>query len=386
MKLGKMPFLLLFIMFATPFIEPVMCLSGQRFFLGISLAIKEIILFLLPFVIFMLLFGACVYFSKNAPRIIARILLLICLSNLVTTSVGSGIGLLFYKAPMAFASPSTVTELLPLFAVRLPVIIRNDLAMLSGILAGILLPRYFTNFSQRANEIFIRLIAKILRAISYSLPAFIFGFTLKICHEGSLVAFFRNYAVPFGIVIVVSLLYILFLYAWAVGFSGRVLCRCVKNMIPAVSCAFCTMSSAATMPITIECVGRNGRDKTLARSMVPMSANVHLIGNNFTIAILAFAIMAGHRIPFPSILSIGAFIIWTLVAKFSVVGIPGGSILVMLPILERYLQFNGEMCSTVFAINMFACPIITALNVLGNGAFALLAEKLCILQNSRPQN
>jgi Na+/H+-dicarboxylate symporter len=381
-----MPFLLLVVMFATPLIEPAMCLSGQRFFLAISLAIKEIILFFLPLIIFMLLFGACAYFSKNAPRIIARILLLICLSNAIATITGSGIGLLFYKAPMAFAAMSTVAELIPSFAFRLPAIIRNDLAMLSGILMGILLPRYFPNFSQRANEIFAQAISKILQVIRIVLPAFIFGFTLKICHEDSLVAFFKNYAAPFGIVIAVSLLYILFLYALAVGFSWRVVCQCVKNMLPAISCAFCSMSSAATMPITIECVGRNGRDETLARSTVPISTNVHLIGNNFTISILAFAILAGHQAPFPPVLSIGSFIIWAMLAKFSVVGVPGGSILVMLPILERYLHFEGEMCSAIFTINILACPIITAINVFGNGALALLAERLCIPKNPHLKN
>lgn len=381
-----MPFLLLLVMFATPFVEPMMCIPMQRFFLGISLAIKEIILFFLPYVIFMLLFGACVQFSKSAPRIIARILLFICLSNAITTSAGSAIGLLFYKAPMAFVTPPAVVELLPSFAIRLPAIIRNDLAMFFGILAGIMLPRCLPDFSRQANEIFARLISKILRIISYSLPAFIFGLTLKICHDGSLIAFFRNYAAPFGIVAAVSLLYILLLYAWAVGIRGGALLQCVKNMLPAVSCAFCTMSSAATMPITIDCVGRNGRDKTLARSIVPMSTNVHLIGNNFAIAILAFAILASHQIPLPSALAIGSFIVCALVAKFSVVGVPGGSILVMLPILERYLHFEGEMSSTIFTINLLACPIITALNVFGNGAFALLAEKFCVPRDSYPQN
>jgi Na+/H+-dicarboxylate symporter len=382
MKPGKMPFLLLLVMFATPFIGPMMRIPVQEFFLGISLAIKEIILFFLPFIIFMLLFGACVQFSKSAPRIIARILLFICLSNAIAISAGSAMGLLFYKAPVAFVPPPAVGELIPLFTIHMPRIIRNDLAMLLGILAGIILSRYSPHFSRRMNEIFIRFISKTLRIICYSLPAFIFGLTLKICHEGSLVALLRNYAAPFGIVIGVSLLYIFLLYAWAIEFSGGRLLRCIKNMLPAVSCAFCTMSSAATMPVTIDCVGRNG--KTLARSIVPMGTNAHLTGNNFTTSILAFAILAGHQSPLPSALAIGSFILCALVANFSVVGVPGGSILVMLPILERYLHFEGEMSSTIFAISMLACPIVTALNVFGNGAFALLAEKFCLSQNSHP--
>ncbi|MDR1456544.1 MAG: dicarboxylate/amino acid:cation symporter [Puniceicoccales bacterium] len=382
MKAGKMPFLLLLIMLATPFLEPAMCVPAQRFFLGISLAINEIILFFLPVVVFMLLFEACMRFSQSAPRIIARTLLLICLSNAITTSIGSCIGLLSYRAPMAFIAPSAAHELLPLFNLQMPMIIRNDLALLCGISAGILLPRYLPTFSSRANKVFAQFNAKIFRIILHILPAFIFGFTLKICHEGSLIIFLRNYISLFGIIITASLLYIFLLYTFAIGGNMGALLQCVKNMIPAVSCAFCTMSSTATMPITIDCVSRNGRDKMFVRSMVPMSTNVHLIGNNFTIAILAFAILAGYQVPCPSALSIGSFIACALVAKFSVVGVPGGSIFVMLPILERYLHFEGEMCSTIFTVNMLACPIITAINVLGNGAFALVAERFCIQRNS----
>jgi Na+/H+-dicarboxylate symporter len=63
-------------------------------------------------------------------------------------------------------------------------------------------------------------------------------------------------------------------------------------------------------------------------------------------------------------------------SKFSVAAVPGGGILVMLPILESILGFNAEMLSLITALYIFFDPIITAANILGNGSFALAFERL----------
>jgi Na+/H+-dicarboxylate symporter len=372
-----MSFLLLLIIIAAPFVEPAMGIPVKRFFLGVSLGIKELILFVLPFVIFMLLFNACVQFAQNAPRIILRVLLAIVLSNVFATSLGSCLGLLTYHFPMTFIAPSTVSELVPLFSPKIYHLIPNSWAMFSGIISGIWFPRRFPDFSLRMDLFFAICVRKILNVVLFVLPAFIFGFMLKICHEGSALIILKNYIPILAFVLFVSLSYIFFLYLWASDFRWNIFGKFLRNMLPATSCAFCSMSSAATMPITIDCVEHNGKNKVFVRSIVPMSVNVHLIGNNFTISFLAFAILASHGAAIPSPLAILSFIVCALVAKFSVVAVPGGSILVMLPILERYLHFDGEMSSIIFAINMLACPFITAINVLGNGAFALVAEKFC---------
>lgn len=59
-----------------------------------------------------------------------------------------------------------------------------------------------------------------------------------------------------------------------------------------------------------------------------------------------------------------------VLAKFSVAAVPGGGILVMLPILEAYLGLNGEMLSLITALYLLFDPVITCANILGNGAFA----------------
>ena len=78
----------------------------------------------------------------------------------------------------------------------------------------------------------------------------------------------------------------------------------------------------------------------------------------------------------PSFYSYIGFTVYFVLAKFSVAAIPGGGILVMLPILERYLGFDGAMTSLITALYILFDPVITCANVLGNGAFALAAGRI----------
>ena len=52
----------------------------------------------------------------------------------------------------------------------------------------------------------------------------------------------------------------------------------------------------------------------------------------------------------------------------------------MLPVLESYLGFNAEMLSLITAVYILFDPVITCANVLGNGVFAKVIDKLMGLQ------
>ena len=77
----------------------------------------------------------------------------------------------------------------------------------------------------------------------------------------------------------------------------------------------------------------------------------------------------------PSLLNYMIFALYFVLAKFSVAAVPGGGILVMLPILEKYLGFNSDMMSLITALYILFDPVITCANVLGNGAFAKMIDR-----------
>ena len=49
-------------------------------------------------------------------------------------------------------------------------------------------------------------------------------------------------------------------------------------------------------------------------------------------------------------------------------------IIVMLPILDIYLGFSGEMMSLITALYILFDPVITSANIFGNGAFAKIMD------------
>ncbi len=55
----------------------------------------------------------------------------------------------------------------------------------------------------------------------------------------------------------------------------------------------------------------------------------------------------------------------------------------MLPILDKYLGFNTEMLSLITALYILFDPFITSANVLGNGAFARIIDKLNLRKTIR---
>jgi Na+/H+-dicarboxylate symporter len=148
----------------------------------------------------------------------------------------------------------------------------------------------------------------------------------------------------------------------------------IKNMLPAAISGFSTMSSAASMPLTIIGAENNTQNKEIAGCVIPATVNIHLVGDCFAIPIFAYAVLKSFGLPEPSLFNYMIFAFYFVLAKFSVAAVPGGGIIVMLPILEVYMGFNAEMMSLITALYILFDPIITCANVLGNGAFAKMID------------
>ncbi|MGD9592430.1 MAG: cation:dicarboxylase symporter family transporter, partial [Candidatus Berkiella sp.] len=209
---------------------------------------------------------------------------------------------------------------------------------------------------------------------TYFIPLFVIGFIVKLEHDGVVVTLVKDYALIFSMIAIAQFSYILLIYF--ISSTNISALQSIKNMLPAAITGFSTMSSAAAMPLTIIGTQKNASNPDLARSVIPATVNVHLIGDCFAIPILAYAILKSFEIPEPMLLSYLVFSFYFVLAKFSVAAVPGGGIIVMLPILESYLGFNPQMLSLITALYILFDPVITCANVLGNGAFALVIDKI----------
>jgi Na+/H+-dicarboxylate symporter len=136
------------------------------------------------------------------------------------------------------------------------------------------------------------------------------------------------------------------------------------------------MSSAAALPLSLKAAKENSTDKNNAAIIVSSTVNVHLVGDCFFIPMLALGILVSLGLPLPSCAQYFLFAVHFVLAKFAVAAVPGGGILVMLPVLQTYLNFNGEMLGLITAIYVLFDPVITACNVAGNGAMAIIFDRM----------
>ncbi len=372
----KMPFILLFEIIAISLLTPYMPLILQKLLYTISLTIKSGIIFLLPLIIFGLLFKTMVGLAKQATFVIIFILLMVCTSNATTTFLSHYVGMGIFQFNMAILTPQSVSGLTPLWAFSFPKLIANDKAMLGGIALGIILGNLYPAISQSIANKFDKIINKLLSLIIYVIPVFIAGFVVKLQFDGVIATLAKDYTKIFTIIALSQFSYLFLIYLALNRFKLGGTLLSIKNMLPAVMTGFSTMSSAAAMPFTIAAVKRNTRNKDLASSIIPVTVNIHLVGDCIAIPVLAYAVMKSFGLPEPALMTYLVFVLYFVLAKFSVAAVPGGGILVMLPILENYLGFNAEMLSLITALYILFDPVITSANVLGNGAFALMVDKL----------
>lgn len=373
----KMPFILLALIIAIVVLDPMIPLACKSFFYAASLTIKSFIVFCLPFVIFSLLFKTMSQLARKATALIGLVLLTIVCSNFLSTWISHYIGSFIYNFyDLSLAMPQNLSKLEALWHFEFPSLIANDKAMFAGLVLGILISSWKPNLALKIGQKLEIFVAKILQVFMYLIPCFVSGFVMKLQHDGVIMTIVKDYALIFFTIMLAQLTYISFLYLLANRFKFKGFWFSLRNMLPAAMTGFSTMSSAAAMPLTILGTEKNTGKSDWGPSLIPLTVNVHLIGDCFAIPIFAYAILKNYGLAEPTLVSYLTFAGYFVLAKFSVAAIPGGGIIVMLPILEKYLGFHSEMLSLITALYILFDPVITCANVLGNGSFAMLMDKV----------
>ncbi len=381
----KMPFILLAIIAAIGAFGQWIPLYFQSMLYAMSLTIKSAVIFVLPFVIFGLLFKTSASIANKASTLILFLLAGICSSNFLSTWISFVVGSTAYGFDIAMSLPTEVDSLQPAWLFSLPKWIGNGEAMFAGLALGLILGSFRPQIAKKISHVLDLSVNRVLKCILMVIPLFIAGFMIKMHHDQVMTYIFRNYALIFGLIACAVFTYIAFLYLLACKFRMSRFFVSIKNMLPAAIAGFGSMSSAASMPLTILGTEKNCNHGEVARSVIPVTVNIHLIGDCFAIPIFAFAVMKSFGVEAPSFGNYLVFASFFVLAKFSVAAVPGGGVLVMLPILETYLGFKADMLSLITALYILFDPVITCANVFGNGAFAMIIDRL-LYRSNEPVN
>lgn len=374
----KLPITLLVIILFAILIGPLLPDALQSLLYAISLSLKELLVFALPFIVFSLMLTSIVHLKQGAIRLILLLIPLMCLSNFISAWLAYFAGNVILKQ----ASITVVTEiaarsLVPTWDLQLPTWISTKYAMIIAMFLGLLSAAYFVETGQKianfCNSITVFILNKLVIPL---LPLMILGFVIKMQYEDVLTALMQNYAYIFSMVALLQILYIIPWYIVLAKFKTSVWVTYLKNMIPPFITGFSTLSSAASLPFTLIATRKNVHDPDIVNFVIPSTVNFHLVGDCLAMPIFAMALMLSFGYPLPTLSQYLVFSLYYVIARFSAAAIPGGGAIVIWPLLISQFGFTADMLALVHTLNLVFDSMITSMNIMGNGAFAILFNKI----------
>ncbi|SEN41165.1 dicarboxylate/amino acid:cation symporter [Peptostreptococcus russellii] len=208
------------------------------------------------------------------------------------------------------------------------------------------------------------------------LPLYIAGTFANIAYTGTVAQILNIFWKVYCVIIPLHFIYILIQFSVAGAISGKNPFKMIKNQIPGWLTAVGTQSSAATIPVNVECAKKNGVSKTIREFVVPLCATIHLSGSMISITSCSVAVLMMQNMPH-GVDVILPFIAMLGIAMVAAPGAPGGAIMSALPFLPMVgIPSNGALGSLMIALYITQDSLGTACNISGDNAIAVVMDKI----------
>ncbi|ALS33452.1 hypothetical protein PTRA_a2351 [Pseudoalteromonas translucida KMM 520] len=227
--------------------------------------------------------------------------------------------------------------------------------------------------SDQGRDIVDSLLSKV---IIPALPFYIAGVFAEMTVAGTVVDTLQAFGVVLIAALVMHWLWLTVLYVSTGLLLKRNPIELIKNMLPAYFTALGTMSSAATIPVSLQSSKSNGVKEDVANFTVPLCATIHLSGSTITIVTCAMAVMfLSPSMQAPSLIGMLPFIMMLGVVMIAAPGAPGGAVMSALGLLTTMLGFNEGAVALMIALYLAQDSFGTACNVTGDGVIALWVDR-----------
>lgn len=274
------------------------------------------------------------------------------------------------------AVADNTVALQPYFTVEMPAVMGVMSALILAFTLGLGMSVIDGNRLKSVMDDFKDIINQVITAVIIPvLPLYIFGIFLNMTNSGQ-VAGVMNVFLKIIVVIFVMTVVLLFIQFFIAGMVGKKNpLRLFRNMLPAYMTALGTQSSAATIPVTLEQTIWNGVRPDLAGFVIPLCATIHLSGSTMKIVACSMAIMlmSGMEINFAQF---AGFIMMLGIAMVAAPGVPGGAIMAALGLLQSMLGFDETAQGLMIALYIAMDSFGTATNVTGDGAIAVIVDRI----------
>lgn len=235
----------------------------------------------------------------------------------------------------------------------------------------------FRNVMLELRELVFLVIRKVIIPI---LPVFIFGVFLEMGAEGNVGPVLGMFLKIILIIFAMHVTVLVLQFCIAGAIAHRNPFKALVTMLPAYVTALGTQSSAATIPVTRAQAIKNGVDPDVADFVVPLCATIHMSCSMLKIVACALAISMSMHLDF-SFATYAGFILMLGITMIAAPGVPGGAIMAALGLLASMLGFDANKQGLMIALYIAMDSFGTAGNVTGDGAIALIINKIKLKGN-----
>jgi Na+/H+-dicarboxylate symporters len=351
-----------------------------RIFLTFNGIFSQLLGFLIPLIILGLVTAAIGDIGKSAGKMLLVTVAIAYLDTALAAGLGYGVGEAIFPSLVSKAGPADIAAagagLEPYFTINIPSMMDVMTALVFSFIFGLCiahmeLPTLKGFFSEFRSAI-ARTIEKLIIPL---LPLYIFGIFLDMTCSGKVFPVLKVFAMIILVIFALHIFILLYEFCIAGAVVKRNPLKLLAGMLPAYFTALGTSSSAATIPVTLRQTIANGVREEVAGFSVPLCATIHMSGSamKITCCALAVCLMNGMPHSFPLFLE---FILMLGIMMVAAPGVPGGAVMAALAPLSSILGFGAEAQALMIALYIAMDSFGTACNVTGDGAIALVIDRL----------
>lgn len=361
----------------------ILGLVAPEFIVRLLITIKTVfgsfIGFIIPFIILFFIASGVANLGQKSGRLVGTTVGIAYVSTIIAGLLAFFVAITF--VPMFSPEQSAISEgsaLTPFLKLEIAPVMGVVTALVAAFLFGIGMTKIKSKILKDAFDEGKRIIDLVISYIIIPfLPIYIASIFAQLAAEGTVFDTLKVFGVVLLLAIATHWIWLLIQYVAAGSISGKNPFTLLKNMLPAYFTAIGTMSSAATIPVTLRSVKNNKVKDEIADFGVPLCATIHLSGSIITIVTTAVAVMLlTPELASPTFATMLPVIFMLGLIMIAAPGVPGGAIMAALGILTTMLGFSEAAIGLMIALYMAQDSFGTATNVTGDGAINVIIDKV----------
>lgn len=358
---------------SEPWIRPFVTLNG---------IFAQLLGFLIPLIIIGLVLPAIADIGHTALKLLLTTVAIAYLDTVLCGLMAYGTGNWLFPsivsevAQSATAVSQEAVTIKPFFEINIPPMFDVMSALVFSFMMGLCIAYgKLTTLHTISKEFMAVVTQTISKLVIPLLPIYIFGIFLEMTFTGQVWHIVSVFAQVIIVIFILHIVILLYQFCVAGLITRRNPIRLLWNMLPAYMTALGTSSSAATIPVTLQQTKKNGVNERVAGFCIPLCATIHMSGSAMKITSCALTICLLQGLPY----DFGTFLHFILMLGIVMVaapGVPGGAIMAALAPLSAILGFDAAQQALIVALYIAMDSFGTACNVTGDGAIALIIDRI----------